>query len=122
MAREGQGYPCYQHDMMMMMMIYKEDKALKNTKDLICHKTPTRERNGKVFHYVPFLNLIKRGVMAKMLDCSLEVNEFELQWRCNYVHFQTNAPWERYELPSPPPSYGLNRILLFFYKDGFSIR
>ena len=21
-AREGQGYPCYQHDMMMMMMIY----------------------------------------------------------------------------------------------------
>ena len=22
-ARESQGYPCYQHDMMMMMMIYK---------------------------------------------------------------------------------------------------
>ena len=23
MAREGQGYPCYQHDMMMMMMTPK---------------------------------------------------------------------------------------------------
>ena len=28
-AREGQGYPCYQHDMMMMIMIYlKMDLAL----------------------------------------------------------------------------------------------
>ena len=30
------------------------------------------------------------GVMAKVLDCRLEVSEFELQWRC-YVHFRTNT-------------------------------
>ena len=35
MAREGQGYPCYQRDMMMMMMIYNsilfyKKKILKN--------------------------------------------------------------------------------------------
>ena len=31
-----------------------------------------------------------RGVVAKILDCDLEVSEFELQ-SCYYVHFQTNT-------------------------------
>ena len=30
----------------------------------------------------------ERSVIAKVLDCSLEVSEFELQSRC-YVHFRT---------------------------------
>ena len=32
----------------------------------------------------------KRDVMAKVMDCGLEVCEFELQSRF-YVHFQTNT-------------------------------
>ena len=38
--------------------------------------------------------------MAKGLDCDSELNKFELQL-CYYIHFQTNALWERYEV-SPP--------------------
>ena len=35
MAREGQGYPCYQRDMMMMIYILKERK---NAKKFVRHK------------------------------------------------------------------------------------
>ena len=59
------------------------------------------------------------GVMAKVLDCGLKVNEFELQPRY-YVHFWTNTIEK-----------GMNLILsvmgwivspLSFYKDGFDIK
>ena len=46
--------------------------------------------------------------MVKVLDCSQEIREFELQ-SCYHIHFQTNASWERYELLYLP-SYGLNSI------------
>ena len=40
--------------------------------------------------------------MDKIIDCSLEVSKFKLL-SFYYVHFRTNAPWERYEpLLSPP--------------------
>ena len=43
------------------------------------------------------------GGMAKMLDCSLEVNEFKLQ-SCYYFHFHTNLYLcEMYAPPPPPP-------------------
>ena len=41
------------------------------------------------------------GVMAKVLDCSLEVSEFELQSRY-YVHFRINTLGKGIE-----PSYAL---------------
>ena len=44
--------------------------------------------------------------MVKMLDCSLEVSEFELH-SYYYIHFQDYYPWEMYEL-SYPSNYGLN--------------
>ena len=60
------------------------------------------------------------GVMAKVLDYCLQINEFELRL-CYYVHFQTNTLWERYKHPYPNPrNNGLKKVsLLFFYKDGF---
>ena len=45
-----------------------------------------------------------RGVMAKVLDYSLEVNEFEL-YSFYYVYFSTKYPWEKYE-PRIPPAIG----------------
>ena len=36
--------------------------------------------------------------MAIVVDCSLEINEFELYLRY-YIHFWTNASWEKYEPP-----------------------
>ena len=48
--------------------------------------------------------------MSEVLQYNLKVSEFEHQF--NYcIHFQTNAPWERYELLYPS-SYGLNAVLL----------
>ena len=44
-------------------------------------------------------------------------SEFELQSQY-YLYFRTYNPVERYKLPYPPPS---NR-LLFFHKNGFSIK
>ena len=38
-----------------------------------------------------------RSVVAKVLDCDIVVNEFELQSRY-YVLFWKKYPWERYEL------------------------
>ena len=45
-----------------------------------------------------------RGVMAKVLDCSLEVSEFELQ-SGYYVLFQTNTLWTGMN-PLTPPAMG----------------
>ena len=36
------------------------------------------------------------GVVTNTLDYKKVVNKFKLQL-CYYIHFQTNAPWERYE-------------------------
>ena len=45
--------------------------------------------------------------MAKVLDYGLKVS---LNSDCTiYIHFQTNAPWERYQ-PTYSSSYGLNSI------------
>ena len=53
--------------------MYKQDLALNNLQRLICHK----------------MYLINNA-MAKVLNCSLKVSEFELQL-CYYVHFQNNT-------------------------------
>ena len=45
-------------------------------------------------------------VVANVLDCRLEVSEFDLL-SSSYVHFRTDIPGERYE-PFYPPSNGLN--------------
>ena len=57
--------------------------------------------------------------MAKVLECGLEVSEFELQL-CYYVHFQisTLRKHEKHNLPSN----GLNSITDFFNKNGFQIK
>ena len=46
-----------------------------------------------------------RGVMVKAMNCGIVVREFVLQSRY-YVHFRANTPWERYEPPYSPSSYG----------------
>ena len=48
-------------------------------------------------------------VTAKVLDCGLEVSEFELQ-SCCYVHFQTNT----FGKAMNPLVYGLNNINAVF--------
>ena len=48
------------------------------------------------------------------------VSEFELHL-CNYIHFRTNAPRERY-LPPYLPSMGQIVPLLFSNKDGVGIQ
>ena len=48
------------------------------------------------------------GVMAKVLDYSLEISEFELQSRY-YVHFQTTT-FEKAMKTAYPSSYRLNSI------------
>ena len=67
--------------------IYSEVKlVIHATSDCWCY-----QHNGlKVFN-----------VMAKILDCSFKVNEFELQSQY-YVHFWTNTPWKRNESPYNP--------------------
>ena len=37
-------------------------------------------------------------VMVNVPDCNVVVSEFEFQSRY-YIHFRTNAPWEKYEFP-----------------------
>ena len=48
------------------------------------------------------------GIMGKVLDCSLEVSEFELQQRY-YIHFRTNTLEEKNE---PPCSLALGYITI----------
>ena len=60
------------------------------------------------------------GEMAKVLDCGLEVSEFELQ-SCYYVHFRTNT-FEKAMNPLILRAVGKIVSLLFFYKDGFGIK
>ena len=45
MAREGQGYPCYQHDMMMMMTSWLSRLWLKNTPTASLHWGKTLSPN-----------------------------------------------------------------------------
>ena len=48
------------------------------------------------------------GIVASELDCDTVEREFKLQ--SHYcIHFQTNAPWERYE-SHYPHSYEINSI------------
>ena len=67
------------------------------------------------------LRALPHGIMAKVLDSSLKVSEFELQSHC-YLHFWTNMPGKCIEPPYPPPAMGEIVSLLFFYKDGFDIK
>ena len=60
-----------------------------------------------------------RGVMAKALDCNLEISEFKLRSRY-YIQFRTNTLEKGTPPPTNPPDYVLNSIL--FYKDGFGIK
>ena len=57
--------------------------------------------------------------MAKVLDCGLEVIEFELS--CYYTHFQINSLGKGMN-PLVPPAISQVVSLLFFYMDGFSIK
>ena len=42
-----------------------------------------------------FISRLSSGVVANVLDSDIVINEFKLQ-SCYYVHFRTNAPWEKY--------------------------
>ena len=58
--------------------------------------------------------------MANMLDCNIEINEFEPQLHyC--IHFQINTFGKGMNLLIPP-AMGSVVLLLFFYKDGFDIK
>ena len=46
-------------------------------------------------------------IMAKVLDCSLEVSKFKLQL-CYYIYFWTKSPWGKGMNPPYPPGSGLN--------------
>ena len=76
-AREGQGYPCYQHDMMMMMMI------LYNTKIEVCFRFLAEEATVKLEatfsgkHRKLFITVVSLGVSVGVLverTCVLVLN------------------------------------------------
>ena len=56
--------------------------------------------------FTPTISRCPRGVMVKVMDYEIIVNEFEFQSRY-YVHSRTNTVGERYEHPYPS-SYELN--------------
>ena len=56
--------------------------------------------------------MIPLGIMVEVLDCSLEVNEFELQ-SCYYIHIQINNLGTGMD-----PVMGQIVSVLSFYKDG----
>ena len=58
----------------------------------------------KWFYYRNVLgdNTLHRSVMVNELDCNIIESDFGLE-SLYCIYFQTNAPWERYELPYPPP-------------------
>ena len=58
----------------------------------------------------PELRRGPRGVMVKVIDYSLEVNEFKLHSRY-YVQFRTNILWK-----------GMNPLIFNSHKDGFGIK
>ena len=58
--------------------------------------------------------------MAKVLDCSLEVNEFDLKSHY-YIHFQIN-PLQKDMNPLIPPVMSQIVSMLFFNMDGFGIK
>ena len=62
------------------------------------------------------LGEVYRGIVVKMLDCSLEVSEFEFQ-PCYNVHFQTNT-FEKGMNIFISPAPGLNRITYVFFLNG----
>ena len=55
----------------------------------------------------------------KSVDCNIAVREFDPQSRY-YTHFRVNTP--RYDEPSYLHAISKISPLLFFYKDGFSIK
>ena len=59
--------------------------------------------------------------MAKVLDCGLEVNEFELQSHF-YVHVRINTLGKGMNPLIPVPVMGSIISLQFFYMDGFGIK
>ena len=56
--------------------------------------------------------------MAKVQDCDIVVNEFELQWRC-YARFRSNTLGKGMNSLIPYPWI---KKLLFFYNDDFGIK
>ena len=60
--------------------------------------------------------------MVKVLDCSLEVSEFEHKSRY-YVHFQTNnLSKDMNPLNTRPVMTKTESLLFFFYNEGFGIK
>ena len=63
-------------------------------------------QNCKTFNWTKQWNVFKyyvgggnlRGTEANVLDCSLEVNEFELHSRY-YIHFRTKNSQGKYKIP-----------------------
>ena len=59
--------------------------------------------------------------MSKVLDCHLEVIEYELQSHYG-VHFRTNTLGKGTNSPPYPPRLVVKISLLFFYKAGFGVK
>ena len=73
---------------------------------------------------VAFFPSLKHNFIAyrssKMSDCSFEIHQL---WLSGFSRVFSNSDHsERYELPYPSPSNGLNRIIIVFYKNDFGIK
>ena len=60
-------------------------------------------------------------IVTKILECNILISKFQLLCCC-YIHFGTNAPWEKGMDPYISPSKDQIVPLPFFQKDWFSIR
>ena len=60
------------------------------------------------------------GVVVKVANCDIVINEFELSWG-SYDHFRTTI-LGKVRTPLFPTAVGYIVPLLFFYKDGFGIK
>ena len=71
--------------------MYKLDLALDNLQGLIYHKTqpPNNQPTNKSLNLLCIQQRDFRGVVTTLLDCGVELSEFELT-SLYYVQFRTN--------------------------------
>ena len=96
---------CSTDQYLSTFMIYKKTKNLQN--DLFIHFYLCVCMYMYIYIYIYIFThththkCVKGspyGFMAKLLDHILKMSQFELK-SYYYIHFWTNAPWERYETP-----------------------
>ena len=126
MAREGQGYPCYQRDMMMMIIkkIYIEWKVVNTAKNnrtrlhfhlvfLHCDRKPTKSGDIQVIYNFPTRENLTQGLFIVGILGKGEVKQEYFRWLFSGLS-GIQAGWSmlhgRLETERPPLRLGHFRV------------